>query len=192
MAGERAVAQDAAASVDQRAARRGAGRLDAATEQRLTSSGRVVRDRCGGRALRRRLRGRSQARLPPRAGQRAAAPPHPGRAPARRRLLSRSRVRTGISAADAPGRRSRSGVRRANPVARGAVRSTTRGVTIGTSLFLIAVGAILKYAVTAHVEGVDIQTVGVILMVVGVLGLILGLYLLMRGRWSAPGPPEVR
>ena len=72
------------------------------------------------------------------------------------------------------------------------MRSTTRGVTIGTSLFLIAVGAILKYAVTAHVEGVDIQTVGVILMVVGVLGLILGLYLLMRGRWSAPGPPEVR
>jgi uncharacterized membrane protein YfcA len=65
-------------------------------------------------------------------------------------------------------------------------------VTIGTSLFLIAVGAILKYAVTAHLEGVDIQTVGVILMVVGVLGLILGLYLLMRGRWSAPGPPEVR
>jgi hypothetical protein len=31
----------------------------------------------------------------------------------------------------------------------------------------------------------------VILMVVGVLGLILGLYLLMRGRWSAPGPPEL-
>jgi uncharacterized membrane protein YfcA len=71
------------------------------------------------------------------------------------------------------------------------VRSTTREVTIGTSLFLIAVGAILKYAVTAHLEGVDIQTVGVILMVVGVLGLILGLYLLMRGRWSAPGPPEL-
>ena len=64
-------------------------------------------------------------------------------------------------------------------------------MTIGTSLFLIAIGAILKYAVTAHVEGVDIQTVGVILMVVGVLGLVLGLYLLMRGRWSAPGPPEI-
>jgi hypothetical protein len=65
-------------------------------------------------------------------------------------------------------------------------------VTIGTSLFLIAIGAILKYAVTAHVSGIDIQTVGVILMVVGVIGLILGLYLLMRARWSAPGPPEVR
>jgi hypothetical protein len=64
-------------------------------------------------------------------------------------------------------------------------------VTIGTSLFLIAVGAILKYAVTADIEGVDIQTVGVILMVVGCFGLVLGLYLLVRGRWTSPGPPEL-
>lgn len=46
---------------------------------------------------------------------------------------------------------------------------------IGTSLFLIAVGAILKYAVTADVSGVDVNTVGVILMVVGVVGLLLSL-----------------
>jgi hypothetical protein len=64
-------------------------------------------------------------------------------------------------------------------------------VTIGTSLFLIAVGAILKYAVTVHVEGVDIETVGVILMVVGVVGLVLGLYLLLRGRWATTRPPEL-
>jgi hypothetical protein len=64
-------------------------------------------------------------------------------------------------------------------------------VTIGTSLFLIAVGAILKYAVTAHVEGVDINTVGVILMVVGVVGLVLGLALILRGRWATPSPPEL-
>jgi hypothetical protein len=64
-------------------------------------------------------------------------------------------------------------------------------VTIGTSLFLIAVGAILKYAVTAHVAGVDIHTVGVILMVVGAVGLVLGLYLLSRGRPAAPGPTEL-
>ena len=62
---------------------------------------------------------------------------------------------------------------------------------IGTSLFLIAIGAILKYAVTAHVAGVDIHTVGVILMVVGAVGFVLGLYLLTRGRWTAPGPPEL-
>jgi hypothetical protein len=48
-------------------------------------------------------------------------------------------------------------------------------MTIGTSLLLIAVGAILKYAVTTNVSGIDIQTVGVILMLVGILGLILSL-----------------
>jgi uncharacterized protein DUF6458 len=48
-------------------------------------------------------------------------------------------------------------------------------VGIGTSIFLIAVGAILKYAVTADVEGVEVGTVGVILMVVGVVGLLLSL-----------------
>ena len=46
---------------------------------------------------------------------------------------------------------------------------------IGTSIFLIAVGAILKYSVTAEVSGVDVNTVGVILMVVGVVGLLLSL-----------------
>jgi Flp pilus assembly protein protease CpaA len=63
-------------------------------------------------------------------------------------------------------------------------------LTIGTSLFLIAVGAILKFAVTAHVEGIDIQTVGVILMIVGLVGLVLSLYLFARSRWTAPGPPH--
>jgi uncharacterized protein DUF6458 len=48
-------------------------------------------------------------------------------------------------------------------------------VGIGTSIFLIAVGAILKYAVSADVSGVDVNTVGVILMVVGVVGLLLSL-----------------
>jgi uncharacterized protein DUF6458 len=48
-------------------------------------------------------------------------------------------------------------------------------VGIGTSIFLIAVGAILKYAVTAEVSGVQLDTVGVILMVVGVIGLLLSL-----------------
>lgn len=46
---------------------------------------------------------------------------------------------------------------------------------IGTSIFLIALGAILKYAVTADVEGVNLGTVGVILMVVGIVGLLLSL-----------------
>ena len=66
-------------------------------------------------------------------------------------------------------------------------------MTIGTSLLLIAAGAILKYALTAHVEGVDLQTVGVILMIVGGVGLALGLFLVVRARSEgAPPPPELR
>jgi uncharacterized membrane protein YfcA len=40
---------------------------------------------------------------------------------------------------------------------------------IGGSLFLIALGAILKFAITARVRGIDVHAVGVILMVVGVI-----------------------
>jgi hypothetical protein len=47
---------------------------------------------------------------------------------------------------------------------------------IGTSIFLIAVGAILKYAVTADVEGVELSTVGLILMIVGIIGLVLSFF----------------
>jgi hypothetical protein len=46
---------------------------------------------------------------------------------------------------------------------------------IGTSIFLIALGAVLKYAVTASVEGIDVNVVGVILMVAGVVGLVISL-----------------
>jgi hypothetical protein len=49
-------------------------------------------------------------------------------------------------------------------------------MTVGTSLFLIAVGAILRYAVTASVSGVSLATVGLILMVVGVVGLVISLF----------------
>jgi hypothetical protein len=48
-------------------------------------------------------------------------------------------------------------------------------MTIGTSIVLIALGAILKWAVTAHVNGFDIQTAGTVLFVVGLVGLMLAL-----------------
>jgi hypothetical protein len=56
---------------------------------------------------------------------------------------------------------------------------------IGTSLFLIAVGAILKFAVTASVSGISLQTVGVILMIVGILGLVISLLFLLQGDRTA-------
>ena len=46
---------------------------------------------------------------------------------------------------------------------------------IGTSIVLIAVGAILRWAVTTSVSGVSIHTVGTILLVVGILGLVISL-----------------
>jgi Domain of unknown function (DUF6458) len=62
------------------------------------------------------------------------------------------------------------------------VPGTVRSLTVGASIFLIAVGAILKFAVTATVAGVDIQVVGVILMLAGVLGLIVGLAMYFGAR----------
>jgi len=64
-------------------------------------------------------------------------------------------------------------------------------MTIGGSLFLIAVGAILYFAVTAELAGIDLQTVGLILMIVGVIGLVLGLFMNAR-RTSAARPPDER
>ncbi len=53
---------------------------------------------------------------------------------------------------------------------------------IGTSLFLIAVGAILYFAVNATVSGLEIATVGIILMVIGGLGLLISLFMLSSAR----------
>jgi hypothetical protein len=47
---------------------------------------------------------------------------------------------------------------------------------IGTSIFLIAVGAILRYAVTEEVSGIELDVVGLILMIAGVVGLVLTLF----------------
>ena len=53
---------------------------------------------------------------------------------------------------------------------------------LGVSIFLIAVGAILTWAVNASVSGLELTTIGVILMVVGILGLLLSLIF-----WSSWG-----
>ena len=55
-------------------------------------------------------------------------------------------------------------------------------MTIGASIFIAAVGAILRYAVTDSVSGVDIPTVGTILIVAGLVGLVAGLALEFSGR----------
>ncbi|MBI5311340.1 MAG: hypothetical protein HZB14_10010 [Actinobacteria bacterium] len=70
-------------------------------------------------------------------------------------------------------------------------------MTIGASIFLIAVGAILKFAVTTTVAGISIQTVGLILMIAGAAGLAIGLFLIANRRHEValyddtrpPAPP---
>jgi hypothetical protein len=56
---------------------------------------------------------------------------------------------------------------------------------IGASIFLVAVGAILAFAVTTEVSGVDISTVGWILMIVGLAGFLLSL--LFWSSWGGVG-----
>jgi hypothetical protein len=63
---------------------------------------------------------------------------------------------------------------------------------IGTSLLLIAVGAILKFAVDASVQGIEIATVGVILMIVGVIGLLISLFMLSSARSATVDRTVVR
>ena len=57
-----------------------------------------------------------------------------------------------------------------------------RPMGIGTSLFLIAVGAILYFAVDADVSGLEISTIGIILMIVGVIGLLISLFMVSSAR----------
>lgn len=58
---------------------------------------------------------------------------------------------------------------------------------IGVSLFLLALGAILAFAVDVTAEGFNINTIGVILMIVGGLGLLLTLLF-----WSDNAPMGAR
>jgi Co/Zn/Cd efflux system component len=50
------------------------------------------------------------------------------------------------------------------------------------SLFLIAAGAILRYAVDASISGIELQTVGLILMIVGIIGLVITLFVMFMQR----------
>ena len=77
---------------------------------------------------------------------------------------------------------------------------------IGSSLVLIALGAILKFAVTTSVSGISLPMVGVVLMVVGIAGLVISLVMANTARRTdvvhhsaradyveplAPGDPRV-
>ncbi len=62
-------------------------------------------------------------------------------------------------------------------------------MTSGISLFLIAVGAILYFAVNASVSGLEIDTVGLILMIVGGIGFLWSIFALYGARGRADAAP---
>lgn len=58
---------------------------------------------------------------------------------------------------------------------------------IGVSVFLLAAGAILTFALERDAEGINLDTVGIILMVVGVIGLLFTMLV-----WNTPNRREER
>jgi hypothetical protein len=56
-------------------------------------------------------------------------------------------------------------------------------MTIGGALALVAAGAILKWAVTAHTSFIDLQTAGTVLFIVGLAGLVVSVVYMF---WWSP------
>jgi len=63
------------------------------------------------------------------------------------------------------------------------VMEEARSLSLGVSIFLLVVGAILTFAVNVSASGFSINTVGIILMIAGALGLVLSLLF-----WSSLSP----
>lgn len=60
----------------------------------------------------------------------------------------------------------------------------------GIAIFLLTLGAIFKWAITADIKGIDLQNLGVIFMVMG--GLVLVLLIYQATRQSQEEPPRMR
>jgi Domain of unknown function (DUF6458) len=56
---------------------------------------------------------------------------------------------------------------------------------VGVSLILIAVGAVLAWAVDVSTSGFNLNTVGYILLIVGIIGLLLSM--IFWSSWAGPG-----
>src|SRR4051794_8155527 len=103
---------------------------------------------------------------------------------------ARPKLRTGAPDRSVYARSDRVSRRSDGATVAGAPRLLRRDVvTLGASLFTIGIGAILHFAVTATIAGIDIQVVGTILMVIGVIGFALSIWLLVASRRRGPAPP---
>jgi hypothetical protein len=63
-------------------------------------------------------------------------------------------------------------------------------MSTGVSIFLIAVGAILTFALERQAEGINLDAVGIILMIAGGIGLVISL--LFWSSWGPYGPNSRR
>lgn len=70
------------------------------------------------------------------------------------------------------------------------MNSGGREMTVGVALLLIGAGAVLRFAVTAHISGVNLGVVGDILMAVGAVGLVIAVIWLMSIRHRRTGVVE--
>jgi H+/Cl- antiporter ClcA len=64
-------------------------------------------------------------------------------------------------------------------------RTKETAMGLGVGIFLAAVGAVLAFAVTDNVNGVNIHTVGWILLIVGIIGIVLSM--IFWSSWAGPG-----
>lgn len=65
-------------------------------------------------------------------------------------------------------------------------------MTIGASIFIAALGAVLRFAVNDQVDDVNLAVVGNILMIAGVVGLLIGVFLMSQARRGDRTVTEVR
>jgi hypothetical protein len=66
-------------------------------------------------------------------------------------------------------------------------------VGIGVSVFLMAVGAVMTFALETDAEGINLDTVGIILMIVGAIGLLVSLLFWRDAApWAGRGRTVVR
>ena len=63
-------------------------------------------------------------------------------------------------------------------------------MALGTSLLLIAIGAVLRFAVSVSTHGFNLHTIGVILIIVGGVGLLISLLWMTMWRDRAAGRPR--
>ena len=65
-------------------------------------------------------------------------------------------------------------------------------MTVGTGIFLIVVGAIIRWGINVSIAGIEEDTIGLILIIAGVVVAVLGLFFWINARGGGGYPPDDR